>query len=146
MRKFQFQLESALTWRRQREQTVRARLEELAGRKAGLQQQRREVEARFLDAQAETLGRKSLASEELAALDGYRRASDMRQHAIDGELQTLEAAIAAQRAELVEAGRQTRLLEKLKDRRRAAWQREADVLLEQEASELYLAQWLQQRE
>lgn len=146
MKKFQFPLESALVWRRQREQAVRARLEELAGKKAQLQQHSSELESEFLAAQTQTLESKTVASEQLAALDGFRRASEMRQHRIAGEIANLEGEIEKQRAELVEAGRQTKLLEKLRDRQFAAWKHQAAQVLEQEASELYLAQWVQQHD
>ncbi len=146
MKRFQFQLESALTWRRQKERTLKARLEELAGQKERLRQQSHGVAAGVAGAEADTLSRQSIAAEELAALDEYRRASERRQRGIDSELAKLEEEVGRQRAELVEATRQTKLLEKLKERRYAAWEREAGAIVEQEAQELYLAQWLQQRD
>ncbi len=146
MKKFQFQLESALAFRRQREQTERARLEDMVSRRTLLAAERLQVDAGLNHVRQQTLGAASVASEELAALASYSRAAANQQRQIDGEIEKLSAAIERQRAVLIEAGRQTRLLEKLKQRRRADWQRQSDLVLEQEASELFLAQWVQNRD
>lgn len=146
MKRFRFQLETALTWRRQKEQAERARLEDMAARKAQLVARRREVEQQWLEAQAITVSRSSIEGGELAALDAYRRAAGFEQARIDGQLAALEQEIERQRQVLVEAGRQARLLEKLKETKHAAWKRETARLLEEEASELYLAQWARNQE
>lgn len=146
MKRFRFQLETALTWRRQREQAERARLETLAARKAQLQGRKHEVEQSWIEARQATVSRREVEGAELAALDAYRRAAGAEQARLDGQLAALEQDIERQRAVLVEAGRQTRLLEKLKETKRAEWRRQTDRLLEEEASELYLAQWSRTQE
>lgn len=93
------------------------------------------------DSRELVLSAPSIDSADLAALETYRQWVDRRQIELEGEAARLEAAIAAQRRTLLEASREFRLLEKLRERRFAEWKRLAETEFEAEAGELYLAKW-----
>jgi hypothetical protein len=146
MKKFRFQLEAALSWRRQKEQAERLRLEELTARRDALQAERGRTAQQWEESHRRTLAQPGVSAEELQSLDAFHRGATARIRRIDAEIQQIAQAVRAQQNALVEASRQTRLLEKLKDRQLAAWKVEFEKQIESDAAESYLAQWSQNRE
>lgn len=141
MKKFVFQLDTALAFRRQQEESEKAKLEALASRRSALAVRRANLDKSLELSRLETSRMPSITAGELQALDSYRRAVGSQKAAIDRHTAELDAKIRQQQALLLEASRQRALLEKLKARKRAAWQKELDRELENEASELYLSRW-----
>lgn len=141
MKRFEFQLQTALEWRERRMQTEQARLEALTMRRQTLLTQRESAQAAYAEARTATVGATLLTASDLGALEQFRRATENQKLRIDYELSQLAAHIAKQQKQLVEATREFRLMEKLRDRRLTEWQRELDRRLEEEAAELYLGQW-----
>jgi hypothetical protein len=75
------------------------------------------------------------------ALDSYRRWVKLQLESYAGQIAQAEALIATQRERVALAQRNFKLLEKLKDRARRKWRKEADAELENLASEAFLAKW-----
>ncbi|MCC6537325.1 MAG: hypothetical protein IT162_07245 [Bryobacterales bacterium] len=144
MKKFQFPLESALLWRRRQMETEQARLEELERQRVSLAALLAGIEQSWAASAEAVCKEKVIEASELETLANYRIASDHQKRRVDNELRVLAGKVHAQKAQLVEATRQFRLIEKLKDRRKEEWQHQVDAQLEQEAGELYLAQWINQ--
>ncbi len=141
MQAFRFPLGRALAWRRTQleleenklRQIVAAR-EEMALEKVRLELVKNRAEQTVRDAPAVEAG-------DLWALAAYRQRLIAEGRALEARRQACEQQLEAQRQRVVEAQRGCRLLEKLLERRRAQWRREADRELENLAAESYLAGW-----
>ncbi len=144
MKKFTFPLETVLQWRRRQMETEQARLEKLERQRADLAGLLTAIEASWLASADELQKATVIEASELEQLSHYRIAADTRRRRLEGDLRRLAAKLEEQKTRLVEATRQFRLIEKLKDRRKDEWQRQMEAQLEQEAGELYLAQWINQ--
>ncbi|MCC6363825.1 MAG: hypothetical protein IT165_09885 [Bryobacterales bacterium] len=142
MKRFHFQLETALEWRRRKMELEQARLAELEARKGSLLSAMSALQQSWRESRELVLSSPAISAADLAALEAYRHSVDRRQHKLEGEEARLAAAIAAQQTTLLEASRECRLLEKLRERRFTEWKRSAEAELEAEAGELYLAKWV----
>jgi flagellar export protein FliJ len=143
MKRFYFQLQTALEWRRRRMDLEQARLTGLEARKQELTSAMSDLQKSWRDSRELVLSSPAINATDLAALEIYRHSVDRQQHRLEGEMARLAGAIAAQQKKLLEASREFRLLEKLQQRRFAEWRRAAEAELESEAGELYLAKWAQ---
>jgi flagellar export protein FliJ len=141
MKAFHFPLETALTWRKTRLEAEEARLARLAAECERIRAEARENRESGARAEREITHAPAATALELWALDGYRQAVTTRARAFEERLGAVGKLMAAQRARVEEARRELRLLENLKARRRAAWQREADREIENFAGDSYLARW-----
>lgn len=141
MKRFAFTLEAALEWRKHRMEAEQARLQSLEAERLAVIEAMRQVDQSWEQAQQQLLAAKMVDAFELTAIEGFHKASDAQRLRLRREQDRLERAVREQQGRLVEASRQYRLLEKLRQRRREEWQRAVDKQLEDEAGELYLAQW-----
>jgi flagellar export protein FliJ len=141
MKRFQFQLASALNWRRQRLETERARLEEMVGRRMAVQSKLEQSGQRWEQSRESIVSKAGVTAFDLSALESFRRAVEHEKTRLGNEMAALDRRIEAQRKRVQEADRQCRLLEKLKDRRFDEWRKLAAREEETEASGLYLAKW-----
>ncbi|MBL8220715.1 MAG: hypothetical protein JNL62_15900 [Bryobacterales bacterium] len=139
MKRFQFQLATALDWRKRRMETEQARLDELLARQAGLQRMLEDTARDRARSGEELLRATTIEAEDLAALDAYRRALDVQKRRLERELAAVAEAIGRQRQLVMATMRDYRLMEKLKDRRLEEWRKQFERELENEATELYLA-------
>lgn len=139
MKRFQFQLATALDWRKRRMETEQARLDELLARQAGLQRMLEDTARDRARSGEELLRATTIEAEDLAALDAYRRALDVQKRRLERELTAVAEAIGRQRQLVMATMRDYRLMEKLKDRRLEEWRKQFERELENEATELYLA-------
>lgn len=145
MKRFHFPLEPVLRWRDSRLGTEQARLRELIERQARLAGEREDLD-RQLSAIERSVVEPALPGvtidpARLSELDSFRSYVRQRKGILREAESQLENEISGQRRRVVEARRQCRLLEVLRDRAvhrwRVEWERELDRL----AGELYLAQW-----
>jgi hypothetical protein len=141
MQRFRFRLESVLAWRRLHLELEETKLQRLFGelRQVGLAGERLEEEK----AQEEraVLYSPSVEARELAALESYRLHVAREKERLAKLRADCEGRIAAQRAQVLKAERDVRLLEKLREKRLAEWQAAGDREQEALASELFLARW-----
>lgn len=139
MKRFQFQLQTALDWRKRRMETEQARLDDLLLRQSQLHQALDDTGRSYSESQAAILQSTTIDAAELAALDAYRRALHQQKRRIEIEIARVKEALTNQRQILITATRDYRLMEKLKDRRLSEWRKQFDRELENEAAELYLS-------
>jgi broad specificity phosphatase PhoE len=81
---------------------------------------------------------------DLAALESYRLHVARQKERLRKERADCQERIAAERAQVLKAERDVRLLEKLREKRLGEWQAAADREMEALASELFLAKWRRQ--
>ncbi len=141
MKAFHFPLETALAWRKTRLEAEEAAFARLAAERERLAAEARENREAGARAEREITQAPAATALDLWALEGYRQAVVTRARALEEQLRAAGTRLAAQRARLEEARREFRLLENLKDRRRAEWLREADREIENFAGDSYLARW-----
>jgi hypothetical protein len=141
MKRFSFQLQTALEWRRRRMEQAQIKLQQMESQHAALQAEAEQVERSFCESRKETLDSPMLLAGDLTALAEYREAVNLRKERIGRETSKLESGICRQKTLMVDATREFRLLEKLRDRRMEEWRKGCDRELEAEAGELYLAKW-----
>ncbi len=141
MKRFQFPLDRVRRWREEQATLEELKLEGLYGRFTALEDEKaRAAEARA-SSEREVLGRPSIHSEELQALDAFRRHVRTKIGGIETRQRELTDEIQQQRARLMEARRRAELLERLKKKMFAEWRAAADREDETAAGELYLAKW-----
>jgi hypothetical protein len=144
MKKFEFQLQSALDWRQRRLEGERVRLEALETQRNRLQASVQSIEAARHQSQDAVAQSPTLERLDLDLLEGYRHAAEFQTRRLAAEIARLDAAILQQRTRVTEANREHRLLEKLRQQRHDDWQKGVDRQIEDEAAERYLAQWKNQ--
>jgi hypothetical protein len=141
MRAFDFPLRQALNWRHTQLELQENQLRQLASTLEEIALAAVRVD--LVKSRAEVAVRQSAVVEagDLWALAAYRRRLIAELQALSLRRVACEQQVAAQRQKVLEAQRQCRLLEKLEQRRRAEWQREADKETESLAAESFLARW-----
>ena len=141
MKAFHFPLDTALAWRKTRLEAEEAALSRLAAERERMFAEARENHEAGARAEREITEAPAVTALDLWALDGYRQAVRTRARALEERVREAGTRLAAQRARVQEARREFRLLENLKERRRAEWRREADREIENFAGDSYLARW-----
>lgn len=141
MKRFAFPLEGALRWRQRRLELQESRLRSLAAERDAIRERIGQIGQARRRAEQELLGQASIRAEELAALEAYRLRLARERVRLQQAETDCEGRLAAQRERVLEARRDVRLIEKLKERRLAEWQAEADRELEALAAEVFLARW-----
>lgn len=139
MRRFVFRLESVLRWRRSRFELEQNRLRELAAERDRIRLRLRRLEEQRRRLEGELLASGTLSGAELAALEAWRLRQRVERARCEQALAEAERRVEAQREQALEARRRLRLLERLKERRYAEWQTEADREAEALAAECHLA-------
>jgi len=138
---FRFSLDKVLEWRRMQLELEENQFKQQLAAMAALDRARAELEAAGIRAEVQVREWRPVAGADLAALGSFR----LRTRKMEEELEVRRAEcrrkLAGQQAAMLEARRRFRLLERLKERRLAEWQRASNRELEELASESYLAQW-----
>lgn len=145
MKAFRFPLEKALEWRRRQLELEELKFKQMSAALQELDRQRAALESARDSAGRDLIGSGVVTGLDLHALAGYRNALALRSAAMLRQRRQEEARLEEQRRKYQEARRQCRLLEKLKERRRAQWQAECDRELEELASESFLSKWNRRR-
>jgi len=145
MAKFEFSLERVLRWRGVELAAEEAKLKKLVQEQLHLQSLLAEVSAERSKLISSLGSMPNLSGDDLRTLT----ACGLRLRRSAGELsqQLLKCGrdLAAQRRKYGEAKRRVRLLEELKDRRHQEWKYQESMLLEELASESFLANWSRER-
>jgi hypothetical protein len=141
MSAFRFSLEKALEWRRKQLELDEARYKQCVAAVAKLDVARAALAAEGGRAQTEVRQWSQVIGRDLAALDSFRLGIKKKEGEIDLRRMECVREAAEQQTRMLEARRRARLLERLKERRRAEWQSAEDRELEKLASESFLAQW-----
>lgn len=145
MAQFQFSLEKVLRWRSVELTTEEAKLKALVQEQLHLQTQLATVSAERSKLISSLGTMPDLRGDDLRTLTAC--GLKLRRNAENLAQQLLRCGrdLAKQRKKYGEAKRRVRLLEELKNRRLQEWKYEESVLLEELASESFLANWNRER-
>jgi hypothetical protein len=144
MKAFEFPLRQALAWRRTQLETEENKLRQLAAKVEELALSVARLEVVRSRAELTVRTGTAIDAADLWAWGAYRQRLLAELRALAARKRECEQQMVAQRERTREAQRQCRLLEKLEERRRAAWRIEADREMESLAAESFLALWNRQ--
>ena len=139
MTKFQFRLAAVLRVREVELRVEREKLNQLVAERARLERSLASVAEERVEAHAFVRTRSDAGSTHLRALSAFLLGSDARAAALRGSIERIEQTIAGQRARVLAADRNERLLLKLREKRLAEWSAEHDRELETLAQESWLS-------
>jgi flagellar export protein FliJ len=138
---FTFRLEKVLRWRQARMELEQFALHRLAAECARWDVKLAEIESARRQAEQLVLSSGPVEGSDLAALASYQRHLRDEKQASLAHRRNCEQRMEQQRARLLAARRESRLLEKLRQVRRAEWETAVNREFEMLAAETYLAQW-----
>lgn len=141
MTAFQFNLRKVLQWRQTELELAEVRFKQQFAAVAEMDRAHAELKASGARAEVDVRTWRPVAGRDVSALGGYRLLVRMQEHEIAARRAEGQKVLAAQEAAMLEARRRCRLLERLKERRRAEWQAAGDRQLEELAAESFLAGW-----
>ncbi len=141
MKKFHFPLERVRDWRGKQVSLEEAKLERLNGEKCGVDAQLAALAQERTANETAVLRVDSIDALELRALDEYRRFARFRQATLERERAEWDRQIAEQRANIMEAQRKVRLLDKLRERKHKLWEAGFDKEIEEQGAEAFRARW-----
>jgi flagellar export protein FliJ len=139
MTKFNFRLAAVLRLREVELRVEREKLEQMLAERTRLERSLASVAEERAEAHAFVRTRPDAGSTEFRALSAFLLGSDARAAALRQSIQRLEQMIAGQRARVLLADRNERLLLKLKDKKLAEWRAGEDRELETLAQEAWLS-------
>jgi flagellar export protein FliJ len=141
MKVFAFRLEKVLRWREAKVELEQFKL----GRFAAECAQWDRILAQFDDARCEAekavLASGAVGGGELEALSRFKDRLRQQKHAAQGRREECERKMEQQRGRLLEARREFRLLDRLRQVRRAEWEMLINREFEALAAENHLARW-----
>lgn len=141
MKRFRYPLESLMRLKKARLDSELAKIEQFAGAIAQIEQRRLALHKESQSASLAVSSSASVAGWQLGALSRFHRyALDEDRRLVEARLKSQER-LEAQRQVVVEAHKQVRILEVLKEKRLAGWRAEADKEQEQLVSEIVITQW-----
>jgi hypothetical protein len=117
------------------------RFKQQAAAVAALDRELLEVDTAVAGAEMEVRRKDGMEGRDLAALASYRSGMQKRKQEVSARRRQSQMALEKQQALMLEARRRCRLLERLRERRRAEWQAACDRELEEGAQESFLAGW-----
>ena len=142
MKRFQFPLQAAMTWRERTAEQERSSLQHMFKVLSDLEAERTSVSGQLrltASPQAE------ITAADLHRMAAHRDALVARDVRLAQSQQKCEDRIVQQRQKCVEADRDHRLLAKLRESHWATWQAQADREIERSAAESYLANWIRKK-
>jgi flagellar FliJ protein len=135
---FRFRLQSLLRWRERQAEMAESELHLLIARRDRISSRIHELQQARHEAECGVRDSAEVSAPELAALSTFRRRCVQLEEEQRKSLMECEEEIVQQRRRAVEARRKTRLLERLKERRREEWRLEMDREQERLSSEMQL--------
>lgn len=145
MARFEFSLEKVLRWRSVELTTEEAKLKALVQEQLHLQAQLAEVSAERSKLISSLGTIPDLRGDDLRTLTACGLRLRRTAESLAQQLLRCGRDLAKQRKKYGEAKRRVRLLEELKARRLQEWKYEEDAMLEDLASESFLANWNRER-
>ena len=139
MKKFDFRLHSVLRWRGSQLQIERAKLSKLAGEEARLKLELEALATQRREAVAFLENAERFETVELRAMSAYLVGASARENDLHDQIARRQQMVVQQRAQVLEAERNVRLLEKLREKRLQSWNAEYQKQLDSEAEESWLS-------
>ena len=146
MQAFRFRLEKVLRLRERQLTAEEVKLEELLNRRAQMQSEMEELDASLQREQVSIQKQQFVSPAELISLDRYHGRVDREHKEWVSKIDSQGDLIEKQKTQVVEARGRVRLLEKLREKRKAEWKAEGDRELEELAADFSAAQWLRLRD
>ncbi len=141
MKRFRYPLESLMRLKKARLENELAKIEQIAAGISLIEERRLALGKESQSASLAVAAAASVDGWQLSALNRFHRyALEENHRLVEARLKSRER-LEAQRRMVVEAHKQVRILEVLKEKRLANWRAEADKEQEQLVSELVIAQW-----
>lgn len=141
MRSFRFSLEKALDLRRLQLQLAETKFQQQAAALLELDRRGEALRTSRADAEAQVRDGRQAHGFDLAALGAFRLHIQAKEKDLAQLRKVAGTKLEEARVAMLEARRRCRLMEKLKERRKADWDEALNHELEELASESYLAQW-----
>ncbi|MBM3745156.1 MAG: hypothetical protein FJW34_05110 [Acidobacteria bacterium] len=141
MKRFSFRLQNVLKWRLLQLELAEEKLQELFSEARNLEARQISLAESKAAAEGSVLTARTVAGQELAALEAYRRWTAAQQERLARQLLDCQGRIAAQREQVRKAEQNLKLLEKLRERRLAEWTFALEKEYEALGEEAFLAQW-----
>lgn len=141
MKKFAFTLERVRQYREEQLAIEKMRLERLFTEKSLIEQSRHLLEKEAAESAATVSRVTKFDSFELQAIDAFKRHVVVQRALLAKRTAECERRIEEQQHRLVEARRKCELLSRLKDRKWKTWNAELARELENQAGEVFLAKW-----
>jgi chromosome segregation ATPase len=139
MKKFEFRLDAALRWRNTQFQLERAKLQKLLGEEQRLKGDLQALLDEKQTALSELRTLEYLQTSDLRTMSAYLVGADARTCRLREEITKCAGPIQQQRRKLLEAERNVRLLEKLRENRYSEWKHAFDQEIDAAAEESWLA-------
>ncbi len=139
MKRFCFALDRIRRFRSEQAELEELKLQQLRGRLAELDGQRRRVAIERERSDQSVLEQPSIEARELQSLGAYRRHLGNQVRDLETHQRQCENQVREQRLRLIEARQKVELLERLKQKALAEWSRAGDREEEALATELFLA-------
>lgn len=141
MTTFSFRLERVLEWRKAQLELAQAALSRIAGECARWDAALAKLANARAQADALVRSPGTVNGAELGALSRYQTYVEQQRKIATDRRRDCQVKLEQQRARVLEARREHRLLEKLREVRRAEWESAVNREFEALAAETYLAQW-----
>jgi len=141
MARFQFSLERVLRWRSVELATEEAKLKKLVQEQLHLQSLLAEVSSERSKLISSLGSMPNLSGDDLRTLTACGLRLRLNAENLAQQLLQCGRDLGVQRKKYSEAKRRVRLLEELKNRRLQEWKHQESVLIEELASESFLANW-----
>jgi len=145
MARFQFSLEKVLRWRAVELSTEEAKLKKLVQEQLYLQSRLAEVSSERSKLISSLGSMPDLSGDDLRTLTACGLRLRLNAETLAQQLLRCGRDLAVQRQKYSEAKRRVRLLEELKGRRLQEWKYQEAVLIEELASESFIANWNRDR-
>ena len=146
MKRFHFSLERVREWRRIQLETEQEKLEQLLRDRQSLARESQNLQESRAEAEIAVWSGGATDAVQLRALDDFRLYIASEQRKLLQRMTACEQKIAAQRERVIEERRRATLLDRLRERRHADWQKDFDRELEALAAESYLANWVRTKQ
>ncbi len=141
MTAFRFNLETALRWRRQQLETEEQALRRLTAERESTNQARQRLKADWRNAVVRLRQQGRTSGSDLADLAAFESSVLRRDQVLARQQAECESRLAKQWAVYSEVKKQTRLLERLREKRLGEWMRESEKQLEAVATDAFLSQF-----
>jgi flagellar protein FliJ len=139
MKAFEFRLERIADYRRQQAELARNELQKLTMLVEQLTAERNSLEQQGVDMRASTMSRSDLTGQDLMALSAYEDRLSRTVRQIENKKADVSEQVDKQRSVVLEAERNVKLLDRLRDRKFQEWQAESDRELDALAADSHMA-------
>jgi flagellar export protein FliJ len=138
---FHFSLQRVLEWRELQMRREEEKLSTLQNQLAEVLHRENALAVAQLNAEMKLLGQASVEGSEFRALAAFQLRIRGEKISLLASRRNIEEQIAEQRQRLLQARKDCKILDNLKDRRKKAWTYLSDRELENTAAESYISSW-----